>query len=171
MTTRRTPLRALLPVTAALLAVCALVVGVVAVTAVGYQNATCDNAVLRESVCPDGRRKVVVFQRDCGATTGFSTQASILSADAPTPRTSGNLFVSDTDHGRAPAGGGGGPEVRVRWLSRDAIVIAHHELARVFLKVSQLDGVTVAYDTFGDEPAVQQGVAPDDWSPSAPTRR
>jgi hypothetical protein len=38
----------------------------------------CGNYVVAEKISPDGRRKVVVFQRDCGATTGFSTQVSLF---------------------------------------------------------------------------------------------
>ena len=38
----------------------------------------CGNEILGEFASPDRKKKVVVFQRDCGATTGFSTQASLF---------------------------------------------------------------------------------------------
>jgi hypothetical protein len=38
----------------------------------------CANEVLSQTVSPDAKMKAVVFQRDCGATTGFSTQVSII---------------------------------------------------------------------------------------------
>jgi hypothetical protein len=41
---------------------------------------------------PDGRRDAVMFQRDCGATTGFSTQISILDTGGQ-PAGSGNGSV------------------------------------------------------------------------------
>ena len=38
----------------------------------------CGNEILSEMRSPDGRLKFIVFQRDCGATTAFSTQVSII---------------------------------------------------------------------------------------------
>jgi len=40
----------------------------------------CGNDVLTDLPSPDGKYKVVVFQRDCGATTGFSTQTTACSS-------------------------------------------------------------------------------------------
>ncbi|HMA80026.1 MAG TPA: hypothetical protein VKR81_04015, partial [Candidatus Binatia bacterium] len=45
----------------------------------------CLNQIFKESVSPDESKKFVVFQRSCGATTGFSTHASLISADASLP--------------------------------------------------------------------------------------
>jgi hypothetical protein len=64
----------------------------------------CANDLLTEIPSPDGALKAVVFQRDCGATTSFSTQISILWTNRPLPNETGNLFVADTDHGKAPRG-------------------------------------------------------------------
>jgi hypothetical protein len=41
----------------------------------------CGNDPISETPSPNGQMKVVVFQRDCGATTGFSTQVSVLPID------------------------------------------------------------------------------------------
>jgi hypothetical protein len=40
----------------------------------------CGNDMLATIPSPSGGRKLVIFQRACGATTGFSTQASLLPA-------------------------------------------------------------------------------------------
>jgi hypothetical protein len=65
----------------------------------------CGNTVIREVLSPDHRIKAVVFQRDCGATTGFSTQVSLLSAQATLPNYSGNIFLTDD-----------ASDISVRWL-------------------------------------------------------
>ena len=52
----------------------------------------CGDDVLAEDVSPNGKKKVTVFQRDCGATTGFSTQASILDAESKLPARGGNVL-------------------------------------------------------------------------------
>jgi hypothetical protein len=113
----------------------------------------CANDVLNELRSPDGRLKVVVFQRDCGATTGFSTQVSIIPSTqelltSPTrfrSTPSGNVFVADTNHGAAPSGRGGGPIVKVEWLAPTRLKISYDHRARVFSSATSLDGVNVNY--------------------------
>jgi hypothetical protein len=40
----------------------------------------CENEIYSEIVSPDENYKAIIFQRDCGASTGFSTQISIVEA-------------------------------------------------------------------------------------------
>lgn len=108
----------------------------------------CANEVLREHSSPGGKLKVVVFQRNCGATTGFSTQASILSVEEDLPDEGGNLFVSDTNHGAAPSGPGGGPEVRVGWKNARELWLSHHGNARIFKAEREVRGIAVSYSRF-----------------------
>ena len=93
----------------------------------------CGNKFLSETSSPDRIYRVVVFQRDCGATTGFSTQVSVLKAGERLPNQSGNLFIADTDRGKAPSGMGGGPEVRLSWTGLRSVRLIHHKNTRVFL--------------------------------------
>ena len=95
---------------------------------------------------PDTRYDAVVFQRDCGATTGFSTEVSVLrSRDSLPSDSGGNVFVADTDHGKAPAGPGGGPGVDVRWISPDTLEIRRDPRTRVFRTATNLGGVHVIH--------------------------
>jgi len=130
-----------------LVVVLALVVFIVVGASV-LLDAGCGNDVLAEHASPDGRWKAVVFQRDCGATTDFSTQVSVIRASRGIRNSPGNVFVTDTDHGIAPSGPGGGPEVRVRWESPDLLVIAHHEAARVFRSEEAVGSIRVEYERF-----------------------
>lgn len=106
----------------------------------------CGNEKLAEYPSPDRRWKIVVFQRDCGATTDFSTQASLLRGEQELGNEGGNLFVADTDHGAAPSGPGGGPDLQVRWEASGGVVITHHPKARVFKAEMDRSGVRVRYD-------------------------
>ena len=112
-------------------------------------NAGCSNQPLAIEKSPDGSLEAVIFQRDCGATTGFSTQVSIFRSWLPRGTSSGNIFVSDTDHGKAPSGVGGGPDVKVKWVSERELVIAHHHLARVFLSEPNWGAVKITYEKNG----------------------
>lgn len=115
-----------------------LVVGSVLVPWV-LGKALCGNEVIAEYPSPGKQHRVVVFQRDCGATTGFSTQASLLDADEALGNEGGNLFVSDTNHGAAPA-------VSVVWMGERALVLRHHAGGRVFKSVPKRDGVRISYE-------------------------
>lgn len=110
-------------------------------------DAMCGNEVISEFPSPDGTKRLVVFQRDCGATTDFSTQASVLPARTPLPNEKGNLFISDTDHGAAPAGPSGGTSVTVRWESAQSVVLIYHPKVRVFKSELDAGGVQVRYVT------------------------
>jgi hypothetical protein len=120
---------------------------VVGVGALAYLfSDMCGNDLVAEHLSPDGKSKLVIFQRDCGATTGFSTQASLVAPEAKLPGSSGNLFIVDTDHGIAPSGPGGGPELRVRWEGPKRLLLQHHVKARVFKAERGFNGIEVRYE-------------------------
>jgi hypothetical protein len=108
----------------------------------------CGNEVLKETASPDGKMKAVIFQRDCGATTGFSTQVSILFEDEKLPDEGGNAFTADTNHGEAPSGQGGGPVVEVSWLSDNELLIKHDRRARALQPPQSPLNVRILYETF-----------------------
>ena len=109
----------------------------------------CGNQVLSEVSSPDRNLKVVVFQRDCGATTGFSTQASLLESDQMLGNGAGNIFVADTDHGAAPSGPGGGPELHVAWDDNRSVTLSHDSRVRVFKAERLKHGVSLTYQSTG----------------------
>jgi hypothetical protein len=110
-------------------------------------GSSCANELLAEAVSPDGTLKAVVFQRDCGATTGFSTQVSVFAVSAGIGNSAGNVFTSDTNHGIAPSGPGGGPLVKVNWRSPSVLVVSHSAAARVFVAEPQVGSVKVSYES------------------------
>ena len=98
----------------------------------------CGNDILRSVPSPDGKLTVVVFQRDCGATTGFSTQGSVLRSGEKLPNESGMLFIMDDNDGAAPTGPGGGPEAQVKWEGNRQVLIQHHPRAQVYSAQKQV---------------------------------
>lgn len=93
-----------------------------------------------------GTRKVVVFQRSCGATTGFNTQASLLAGNASLPKESGNILSIDDDHGRVPLDGNGMLEVRVSFADESTVTLTYPARARVFTQVAIRDGVVIRHE-------------------------
>ncbi len=58
-----------------------------------FAGGMCGNQIYKEYLSPNKSLKAVVFQRDCGATTSFSTQISILNSDEKLDNESGNIFI------------------------------------------------------------------------------
>ena len=108
----------------------------------------CGNDIVKEVRSPTEKMKAVVFQRDCGATTGFTTQVSVLSLDQQLPNDSGNLLVADTDHGNAPAGAWGGPMVEVSWTNETHLLIRHDKRAQLSKREESFANINVRYETF-----------------------
>ena len=108
-------------------------------------SGTCGNEVIATHPSPDGRFNVLVFERDCGATTDFSTQVTLLHEGQNLRNESGNLFIVDTDHGRAAPGPRGGPWVDVRWVGHDSLLIQFDSAARIFHQTPVIDGINVTY--------------------------
>ena len=103
----------------------------------------CCNEIIEQIVSPDKNNKLVIFQRDCGATTGFSTQISIIEVNQILKNEGGNIFIADTNHGAAPSGPGGGPKVIANWDNNNQITIKYHANARIFKELKKAHGINI----------------------------
>ena len=102
-----------------------------------FFSGMCGNEIIVETFSPDKQNKAVLFQRDCGATTGFSTQISIINAKKNLPKESGNVFIAD-----------GHPDdsnVKLQWLSPKKISIEIGLKKKVFKNEHQLNGIEIIY--------------------------
>lgn len=95
----------------------------------------CGNDIIQSVASPSGHLKAVVFTRDCGATTGFSTQVSVLSASDDLPNAGGNTLVLD---GQVP--------VHVQWVSESALRLRVTGSTKVYEQRSVVGGVSVSYE-------------------------
>lgn len=104
----------------------------------------CANSLISHIDAPDGLHNAVMFQRDCGATTGFSTQISVVETGVE-PTGSGNSFRADDNHGAAAAGEWGGPWAEMRWLAPDHLLIRYAAKSRLFEQDDEVSGVKISY--------------------------
>jgi hypothetical protein len=111
----------------------------------------CGTTVIDQVPSTSGKLKAVVFQIDCGATTDFNSHVSIVAADADTSKTGSlgqSFFAADGNSGQAPAGKGGGPEVRLSWKDDRHLEIQHDAHVRLIRTEPKSSGVTIGYTTF-----------------------
>lgn len=111
----------------------------------------CVTTVIDQYPSPKGRLKAIVFQIDCGATTDINSHVVILPADADTSKKDSlpqSFFAADGNRGQAPAGIGGGPEVRLSWKDDSHLEIQHHDRVRLIRAEQKSNEITIGYTTF-----------------------
>jgi hypothetical protein len=104
----------------------------------GLVTRMCGNEVFQEALAPRGNLKAVLFQRDCGATTGFSTQISLVSISDELPNASGNVFIVE-----------GHPkdrDIEMTWLNPRELLIRHTAGLQANKQETLLNGVTITYE-------------------------
>lgn len=108
---------------------------VVTVMLSGCGDSLCANEVISEIASPNGSMKIVVFERNCGATTGFSTQGSLLRVRELLPDQGGNVFVSD----------GYEKNIQVEWDGNDRVTIRHPAELRFYRQEKRVGRVAVSF--------------------------
>lgn len=104
----------------------------------------CGNDPIRQLSNPGGDLKAVLFRRDCGATTRFSSQVSLLPRSEKLPDGPGNIFIADQEQD-GPIGSWQGPLVELDWLNNQTLEIRYNHSARTFKKEQRLGDTVVRY--------------------------
>jgi Family of unknown function (DUF5412) len=109
-------------------------------------SATCGNLITSADLSPDKNYKLVVFVRDCGATTGKSTQVAIMRSDKSlSDEDSGNVLVLGDRYAVGQFNKYGGPEVKVSWLSDDSVLVEFDRGVETFTKLDSLNEIKFVY--------------------------
>ena len=112
-----------------------LIMAALGVAGLGWGiSSGCANTEQQRVLSPDGRREAVVFERDCGATTDYSTQVSVLTAGAALPNTPGNAYIY-----------GHRTRLAVTWPSPTVVAIEYSSGARGLHEQARAGAVTVLY--------------------------
>jgi len=83
-----------------------------------FGDAICDTEIFQEVYSPDEKNKVVVYERNCGATTGFGTHISVFRYRTTLKKQPGNVFRAN-----------GHPdwfEIKVEWKDNKHLLIEHN---------------------------------------------
>jgi hypothetical protein len=94
----------------------------------------CGNDPIHAEKSPDGRYVAIAFIRDCGVTTGFSTQVSILKAPGRLPNEVENVFIADW---KLP--------LSLRWDGNQKLLIEGSLGSRASRKLQSFQGIAIEY--------------------------
>ena len=107
----------------------------------------CGNQVISETPSPDNKHKAVVFVRDCGATTGFSTQVSILKYDNKIrDDESGNILTTSDKYYGQRINNVGGPDVKIKWMTNRKVILLFDKNVDTVLAENEFNGIEITYD-------------------------
>jgi hypothetical protein len=98
----------------------------------------CGNEQYTTLFSPDKAHKAVVFQRDCGATTGFTTQVSVLDADQELENESGNVLVSSGKPSELP--------LELIWVDSTKLLVKGTSEISPSTKDHNVSGVEIKYE-------------------------
>lgn len=105
----------------------------------------CGTNITQTVFSPDGKYKAVVYEWDCGATTSFSTQVSILKSSKSLPKKQGNILDMD-----------GHPDwsiKQVQWIGNRTLSISYFEPYPIYsYKTKFRDFLTVFDIVYHKEP-------------------
>lgn len=79
--------------------------------------------------------KVALFSRNCGATAGFNTQATLLKSEEDLSDEPGNVFIIDQG------------EAQIAWEDSTTLLVRISPGAQVFKQESKVRGISVKYVT------------------------
>jgi hypothetical protein len=102
----------------------------------------CANTEHQTAKSPDGRITAILFDRDCGATTGFSTQVSLVGPDEK-PAGKGNVFIADQGTDSTTWGG---PWAELKWLGPNRLLVRYDATARVFAQNGNVGDVQISFE-------------------------
>lgn len=105
------------------------------VTSNGASTDLCINTPYQVFYSPSAHAKAVVFERSCGATSGFSTQISIVNAAQPLEG-AGNIYIASGQPAEAA--------LQLHWQSDNQLIIGQSQ-EHAFLKHTQQAGVNIRY--------------------------
>ena len=117
-------------------------IGVTTIVVAGYIvldvvfSDMCGNEINIELVSPDNKHKAIIYQRDCGATTGFSTQISIIKRNEKLPNKNGNVLTS--------AGHPSDNNYKLKWLGAEKLLISNTHGNHIYFKENKIGIISIS---------------------------
>ena len=102
----------------------------------------CGNEIYKEIYSPDKSLKAVIFSRNCGATTDYGTQVSILDHNEKLKNMKGDVFNTD-GHAKNSA-------PIIKWINNNQLNIRQRPNKQIYLAENEwgwFDTVKITYNS------------------------
>ncbi|MFC7625445.1 hypothetical protein [Microlunatus sp. GCM10028923] len=104
----------------------------------------CERTEVKRVAAPEGDRAAVVFVKNCGATTGYSTHVSVVAPDQAVGDDN-EIFSADGDDGVVPLGPDNALALRVTWSAADRLMIEYPAGTRIFTQQPDRGPIKIDY--------------------------
>ncbi len=111
----------------------------------------CRNEIVEETQSPSKKFKVVIFIRDCGATTGYSTQVSILESSDQLGNHPGNAFILSDKIGNGLSFDKGGAKIKAMWSNDHSLKVYFDKRTEFTKQIEKIDDIKITYEQLVDE--------------------
>jgi len=108
---------------------------------------SCANQIVDIKISPDKNFQAVTFIRDCGATTGFSTQLSIIKASATFDKSDekGNTLIMSDKIGDGLMDENGGAKIMANWTEDNKLVILYDSRTETAKRETEYKDIKIEY--------------------------
>lgn len=118
-----------------------------------FSSESCSSTYLDSELSPSKKLVMTVYNYDCGATSGYTTNISVQKANEQNPHQvpSSNdsaFFAIDSDHGKVPDllnYSYGGPKVVINWIDESTVEIEYPKDSRVFQNDASIEKISIKY--------------------------
>jgi hypothetical protein len=107
----------------------------ISVLLIGCEGDMCENEISQSIISPSGSYIAYVFSRNCGATTGFNKQVSVLPSNEKPLVDSGNLYINSK---QIP--------VHLQWQNDKVLKISGAINSSIIKQETTTEGVNVIYE-------------------------
>jgi hypothetical protein len=108
---------------------------------------SCANQIVDIKISPDKNFRAVTFIRDCGATTGFSTQLSIIKATDTFDKSDekGNTLIMSDKIGDGLMDENGGAKIMANWTEDNKLVILYDSRTETAKRETEYKDIKIEY--------------------------
>ena len=97
----------------------------------------CGNEVIKKEISPDGLYIAYAFLRNCGATTSFSPQVTIMKNGKELKNEGGNIFIGNRSE-----------YIDIKWEDSKTLIIYHTVNANnIHKQEDEIYGIRIKYNT------------------------
>jgi hypothetical protein len=110
----------------------------------------CENSTIEEKLSPNKKFKAIIFTRDCGATTGYSTQLSIIETSGELDNETGNVLIMSDKVGDGLSFDNGGAKVQALWTSDNSLTIYIDERTKFTRQKDEIEDIKITYERLAE---------------------